>query len=102
MDLTTKRLQLIIDREYEWEYPQFLIFLRRCLGRTRQVVTCDLDWHYDELWRHEEGKMPKKFDKVKVDQLAEYYGVDPYLLERKYREWVKSNPSCYRRTRDES
>ncbi len=99
--LTVIKLQGIIDQEHVYEYPQFLLSLRRCLGRTRQVVTFDLDWQYDELWRHEEGKMPKKFDKKKVDQLAEYYGVDPCLLERKYREWIRSNPSNYLKTRDQ-
>jgi len=87
LDLTAIKMQSLINREQDYEYPQFLVELRKVLGRTKQAVTYELDWDYDELWRHETGKAAKKIDKEKIFELSEYYGIDAGILERKFREW---------------
>ena len=95
LDQTYDKLQMIIDSEHEFSYGFFLIALRMALGRTKQIVAYDLDLDYDDLWRHEEEKMSRRFDQEKNDLLAEYYGIDPLLLEKKFRDWQKSHPAKY-------
>lgn len=92
LDKTAMKLQTIIDNESEFSYSFFLIHLRLALGRTKQSVAYELEIDYDDLCRHEEERMSKRFDSAKNELLAEYYGVKPSVLERKFREWVRSNP----------
>lgn len=93
LDKTAERVKSIIDNEDKFTYSFFLIALRNALGRTKQVVAYDLELDYDDLWRHEEERMSKRFNSAKNQLLAEYYGVDPDLLEKKFREWQNTSLS---------
>jgi hypothetical protein len=93
LDRTARKMQSIIDDEKKFSYGNFLLSLRCCLGLTKQAVSYDLDLDYDDLCRHENETMSKRFDTAKNAMLAEYYEVDPALLERKFREWQKAMPA---------
>lgn len=100
LDLIEIKMKKIIQQEEKYSYPEFLIALRKCLGRTRQVVSYDLDIDYDCLLNHEEGNMSRKINYEKNDLLSEYYGVDPEVLTRKFREYVKVRPRALQSERN--
>jgi hypothetical protein len=89
LDKTAIGIEDLIEGEAGFTYGRFLSALRTVLGLTRQSVAYDLDLDYDDLCRHEDGKMSRRFDVHKNELIAEYYGVDPLLLEKKFREWQK-------------
>jgi len=87
------KVKEIVGKEKNYSYGKFLLALRSALGITKQAVAYDLDLDYDDLCRHEEERMSKRFDAEKNKMLAEYYEVDPALLEEKFRDWQKSMPA---------
>ena len=95
LDKTSLQMQIIIETEKRYSYGHFLLALRQALGVSKQSVAYDLDLDYDDLCRHEDEKMSRRFDSAKNELLAEYYDIEPELLERKFREWQKSAPAKY-------
>ena len=94
LDITEIRLQKVVDHEQNYTFPEFLIELRKTLGRTRQVVAYELDLEYDALLRMESGKS-RVFSIEKTHLLAEYYGVNTSLLEEKARKWTREMKKKY-------
>jgi transcriptional regulator with XRE-family HTH domain len=99
LDLTEIKLQSLINREYSYSFPDFITELRKALGRTRQVVAYDLDLEYDALLRMESGKS-KIYNADSVRLLAEYYGVNPSILEQKSRKWQLERKKKYKLAKD--
>jgi len=99
LDLTEIKLQSLIKREYSYNFPDFITELRKVLGRTRQVVAYDLDLEYDALLRMESGKS-KVYNAGSVTLLAEYYGVNPSILEKKSRTWQLESKKKYKVAKD--
>ena len=87
LDLTEIKLRALIDHERDYEFPEFLILLRKALKQTKQVICYDLEWDYDILFRLESGSL-RKHDPEKIRQLAEYYGVPSHILSDKWKKWI--------------
>jgi hypothetical protein len=88
LDIAAIKIQELVEKEYLYEYPYFLMRLRKTLGRTKQSVCYDLDMKYDVLLRMEQGRV-RRVDMKNIEMIAEYYGVPSKMLRDKCLQWIK-------------
>lgn len=84
------KLKIMLEKEEEFEFPQFIHDVRKCLGACRRVVCEDTGIKEKKLRDIELGV----FCTAPLDAIAklcQYYGLPKALMTRKAKEYVAIN-----------
>lgn len=84
------RLEDVIARHAEFDFPEFLNTLRRSLGIQRRYLCQNTSLLESRMFYLEKGRFKRMPDDYELVTLAEYYGVDPKIMKRKCEVFLAS------------
>ena len=76
-------LKKLLDRQELMEFPQFLQGLRNAYGQSRRNVCKDLKFSEMRMYCLENGTFRIPMQKEEIDLIADYYGVESEVMEKK-------------------
>ncbi len=86
--LAKVRLQEYLDAEGEFEFPEFVRFIRKSQGIPRKRMGEDLGCTEMRIFRAEEGKFKKMPEISFLAEVATYLGIPKTLLVNKAKIYV--------------
>lgn len=83
-----KALKILIERERELNFPQFLKVVRKLFGISREYVACHSHISPWQLYRWESGEFKRSIHVSDLLGISDYYGIPFKLLTRKMMDYV--------------
>jgi transcriptional regulator with XRE-family HTH domain len=87
-NLQKVKVEVMLKRQGDSEFPEFLRNLRLLLGFTRKVVAADLGLQIARLIDLEKGYFSKMPDEEVINMITDYYDLPPGFLNLKAVEYV--------------
>ncbi len=82
--ISKNNFERVLQDENQYNFPAFLLELRRALGLNRKVVAHDLGIDYQRLVHMESPRLFRNKPKIDVMmKLSEYYGIDSKIIIEK-------------------
>lgn len=87
-DIKTKKIQQLLEREEEYDFPEFLSLLRENIGSNRKAVAKETNLSDFLLFHWEHGNFKKCIKASNLAILSDYYQIPFKLLNRKMKEYI--------------
>lgn len=85
--LCEHKVKFMLENEKDYDFPEFIKQIRKCLGRSRTLVSEDTGIAHRTLCRIEAGEFAiPPLDKIGL--LAKYYKVSRNVLSKKCKEYL--------------
>lgn len=88
-ELMKLKVETLMKREGEYEFPEFMRLVRKSLGFTRKAVAGFLDVSESKMYYLEEGKFIRGPDPEFVATLAHFYGLNGKFVMKKFKEYTQ-------------
>lgn len=83
------RIQNILEREDEFEFPAFIRCARKTLGITRKSLADEMGIHTTKLHYLESGNFKRMPEISILSFLSEYLGIPQNIIVKKARNYVE-------------
>jgi hypothetical protein len=88
-DIKCKKIKNLLERENEYEFPEFLSLLREYVGGNRKTVAKELNISDFLLFHWEHGNFKKCIKPSNLALLSDYYKVPFKIMNRKMKEFLE-------------
>lgn len=88
-ELIRNNINVLLNKETRYDFPDFLTALRKCYSMTRVSATREMKLSGSiKLYRYENGFFNKPIPMTDLQKIADYYEIDSALLKMKMDEFL--------------
>lgn len=87
-DLLKYKLQIIMNEEKNYEFPEFIKLIRQILGFSRKYVAEMMDVSTGKILYLEKGKFVRGPDLEFIISLSSFYGLNRQFIKEKYNYYI--------------